>query len=67
MTIVFNYRIGEALIWSMVVLGQTLAFAPNYNKGKVAGGRILKLLATRPEIDCSHGVGLQIVRMVPDH
>ncbi|CAG7815401.1 unnamed protein product [Allacma fusca] len=54
------FVIGEALVWSMLMLGNTLAFAPNYNKAKVAGGRILSLLNKKPIIVNSPGVGLQI-------
>jgi ABC-type multidrug transport system fused ATPase/permease subunit len=54
------FVIGEALVWTMLMLGNTLAFAPNYNKAKVAGGRILQLLNRKPVIVNSPGVGLQI-------
>ncbi|CAG7833559.1 unnamed protein product [Allacma fusca] len=52
------FIVGEALIWSMLMVGQTLAFAPNYNKAKVAGGRILNLLDTKPVIQSTPGTGL---------
>lgn len=43
------------------MIGQSLAFAPNYNKAKISGARILALLDRRPKIENSPGVGLQIV------
>jgi len=54
-------RVGEALIFGTMMVGQALAFAPNYNKAKISGARILTLLDRRPKIENSPGVGLQIV------
>lgn len=55
------HRVAEALIFGTMMVGQTMAFAPNYNKAKVSGARILRLLDRKPAIDSSPGVGLQIV------
>ncbi len=38
-----------------------MAFAPNYNKAKVSGARIVKLLDRQPTIDLSPNCGKQIV------
>jgi len=43
-----------------MMVGQTMAFAPNYNKAKVSGARIVRLLDRKPKIDSSPSVGLQI-------
>lgn len=56
------YRVGECLIFGTMMIGQSLAFAPNYNKAKISGARVLQLLDRRPKIENSPGVGLQIVR-----
>jgi len=37
-----------------------MAFAPNYNKAKVSGARILRLLDRKPLIDNSDGVGKKL-------
>ncbi|CAG7826351.1 unnamed protein product, partial [Allacma fusca] len=47
----------ESLVWTMLTLGQTIAFAPNYGRAKVAGGRILSLLGRKSSIDSSSNVG----------
>ncbi|ODM94055.1 Multidrug resistance protein 1A [Orchesella cincta] len=54
------FKVGEALIFGTMMVGQALAFAPNYNKAKISGARILTLLDRRPKIENSPGVGLQI-------
>ncbi|CAG7653060.1 unnamed protein product [Allacma fusca] len=54
------FIIGEALVWSMLELGQTLAFAPSYNNAKVAGGRILTLLESKRSLQDDPGSGLPI-------
>lgn len=61
-SVIFNIRVGEALIFGTMMIGQSLAFAPNYNKAKISGARILALLDRRPKIENSPGVGLQIVQ-----
>ena len=38
------FIIGEALIFGMEMIGQTLAFTPNFGKAKIAAGRIFELL-----------------------
>jgi len=64
---IFPGRVGEGLIFGTMMVGQAMAFAPNYNKAKVSGARILRLLDRRPAIDSSPGVGLQIVRnLIPE-
>ncbi|CAG7716545.1 unnamed protein product, partial [Allacma fusca] len=54
------FAIAESVIWNMMALGNALAFAPNYNKAKAAGDRILSLLQRKPALVNSPGVGLQI-------
>ncbi|KAJ9592690.1 hypothetical protein L9F63_015634, partial [Diploptera punctata] len=43
-------KISEALIFGAWMLGQTLAFAPNYNAAKMAAGRIFNLMDRKPKI-----------------
>ena len=43
------------------MVGQAVAFAPNYNKGKVAAYRIFKLLERVPAIDSSPSAGKDMV------
>lgn len=43
-------KVSEALIFGSWMLGQALAFAPNFNTAKISAGRIFKLLDRVPEI-----------------
>ncbi|KAJ4452141.1 hypothetical protein ANN_03659 [Periplaneta americana] len=43
-------KISEALIFGAWMLGQTLAFAPNYNAAKMAAGRLFYLVDRIPRI-----------------
>ncbi|CAG7827122.1 unnamed protein product [Allacma fusca] len=54
------FKVAESLIFGTMMVGQTLAFAPNYHKAKISGSRIMRLLDRRPAIENSPGVGLQI-------
>lgn len=42
--------VSEALIFGSWMLGQALAFAPNFNTAKISAGRIFRLLDRVPEI-----------------
>lgn len=48
-------KISEALIFGSWMLGQALAFAPNFNAGKISAGKIFKLLDRVPEITSPPG------------
>lgn len=56
-------RVAEALILGTMMVGQAVAFAPNYSKGKVAAARIFKLLDRIPAIDSSSTTGKIMVGM----
>lgn len=43
-------KVSEALIFGSWMLGQALAFAPNFNTAKISAGRIFKLFDRVPEI-----------------
>jgi hypothetical protein len=43
-------RISEALIVGAWMVGQTVAFAPNYNAAKMAAGRLFYLVDRKPRI-----------------
>lgn len=43
-------KVSEALIFGSWMLGQALAFAPNFNTAKISAGRIFNLLDRNPEI-----------------
>ena len=43
------------------MVGEAVAFAPNYNKAKVAATKIFMLLEREPLIDSSTGTGLRLV------
>nr|WEU75111.1 ABCB1-mScarlet-I fusion protein [Vector pPB-pCoBlast-actin5c-abcb1(67-1411)-mScI] len=51
------FKVAEALILGTMMVGQAVAFAPNYSKGKVAAARIFRLLERVPAIDSSASVG----------
>ncbi|KAK0086065.1 hypothetical protein PV325_003921 [Microctonus aethiopoides] len=48
-------KVSEALIFGSWMLGQALAFAPNFNTAKISAGRIFRLLDRVPEITSSPG------------
>lgn len=48
-------KISEALIFGSWMLGQALAFAPNFNTAKISAGRIFKLLDRVPQITSPPG------------
>lgn len=54
-------RVAEALLLGTMMVGQAVAFAPNYSKARVAASQIFSLLDRRPAIDTSPGVGLRLV------
>lgn len=43
-------KISEALIFGAWMLGQTLAFAPNFNTAKLAAGRLFAILDREPKL-----------------
>lgn len=48
-------KVSEALIFGSWMLGQALAFAPNFNTAKISAGRIFRLLDRVPEITSAPG------------
>lgn len=44
------YRVSEALIFGSWMMGQALAFAPNFGAAVSAAGRVMTLLARTPRI-----------------
>lgn len=47
------FKVSESLLFGTQMIGQAVAFAPNYNKAKVAANRIFALLKRIPLIDAS--------------
>lgn len=54
------FKVAEALILGTMMVGQAVAFAPNYSKARVAASQIFTFLERRPAIDTSPGVGLRL-------
>ncbi|XP_014474963.1 PREDICTED: multidrug resistance protein homolog 49 isoform X2 [Dinoponera quadriceps] len=48
-------KVSEALIFGSWMLGQALAFAPNFNMAKISAGRIFRLLDRMPQITSPAG------------
>lgn len=48
-------KVSEALIFGSWMLGQALAFAPNFNTAKISAGRIFRLLDRMPQITSPAG------------
>ncbi|KAG7198448.1 hypothetical protein KM043_005833 [Ampulex compressa] len=48
-------KVSEALIFGSWMLGQALAFAPNFNTAKISAGRIFRLLDRVPQISSPPG------------
>ncbi|MPC74368.1 Multidrug resistance 65 [Portunus trituberculatus] len=55
------FKVAEALILGTMMVGQAVAFAPNYSKARVAASQIFHLLDRNPQIDSSAGIGLRLV------
>ncbi|GIY55270.1 ATP-dependent translocase ABCB1 [Caerostris extrusa] len=51
------FKVIEAVILGTAMVGQAVAFAPDYQKAKVAAVRIFKLLDLKPKIDAFSKVG----------
>ena len=47
---IMSFRVSEALIFGVWMLGQGLAFAPNYSIAKMAAGRMIQLIDRKPKI-----------------
>ena len=47
---IIYFRVSEALIFGAWMLGQGLAFAPNYSIAKMAAGRMFRLMDRKPRI-----------------
>lgn len=45
-----RFRVSEALVWGAMMLGQALAYAPDFNQAKVSASKIMKLLDRHPKI-----------------
>lgn len=54
------FKVSESLLFGTQMIGQAVAFAPNYNKAKVAANRIFALLRRVPLIDASSPLGIQL-------
>lgn len=54
------FKVSESLLFGTQMIGQAVAFAPNYNKAKVAANRIFSLLKRVPKIDASTDDGIVI-------
>uniref|UniRef100_T1JDG5 ABC-type xenobiotic transporter n=1 Tax=Strigamia maritima TaxID=126957 RepID=T1JDG5_STRMM len=53
------FKIAELLIFGMMMIGQSVAMAPNYNKGLMSAGRIFQLLDRKP-LTTKSGTGLKL-------
>lgn len=54
------FKVAEALILGTMMVGQAVAFAPNYSKARVAASQVFHLLDRHPKIDSSAGTGLRL-------
>ena len=59
-----QYRVAEALILGSMIAGQSVAFAPDYQKGILAASRVFHILNKRPNIDVNWSAGLTLVRKI---
>ena len=57
------FKVSESLLFGTQMIGQAVAFAPNYNKAKVAANRIFALLRRVPLIDASSPDGLKLTNV----
>ncbi|XP_045621631.1 ATP-dependent translocase ABCB1 [Procambarus clarkii] len=54
------FKVAEALILGTMMVGQAVAFAPNFSKAKVAASHIFTMLERQPAITASPSVGLRL-------
>ncbi|XP_052744794.1 multidrug resistance protein homolog 49-like [Bicyclus anynana] len=47
-------KVSEALIFGAWMMGQALAFAPNFNEAVMAAGRVMTLLERKPLVQSTH-------------
>ncbi|CAG4976005.1 unnamed protein product [Colias eurytheme] len=47
-------KVSEALVFGAWMMGQALAFAPNFGAAVLAAGRVMTLLARRPLVETTH-------------
>ncbi|XP_045504578.1 multidrug resistance protein homolog 49-like isoform X2 [Colias croceus] len=47
-------KVSEALVFGAWMMGQALAFAPNFGAAVLAAGRVMTLLARRPRVETTH-------------
>lgn len=57
----FKLRVAEALILGTMMVGQAMAFAPNFSKAKIAASKLITLFNRTPAIDTSDNVGQKMV------
>ncbi|CAL4182056.1 unnamed protein product [Meganyctiphanes norvegica] len=60
------FKVAEALIFGTMMVGQAVAYAPNYGKAKVAAAKIIALLERQPAIDTSAGIGQRMNKAISD-
>ena len=56
----FVFRVAEAIILGCFTTGQTVALAPDYQKGILAAARVSQILKRKPQIDSSSSAGLRL-------
>ncbi|XP_072945637.1 multidrug resistance protein homolog 49 [Epargyreus clarus] len=52
-------KVSEALIFGAWMMGQALAFAPNFGAAVLAAGRVMTLLERRPVVESTHAPSVQ--------
>lgn len=58
----FLSRVVAVVIFGAMGIGETIAFAPDYTKAKLAASKMFALLDRVPPIDVASDTGVKIVR-----
>ncbi|CAG0893493.1 unnamed protein product [Darwinula stevensoni] len=60
------FKVAEGLILGTMMVGQAMAFAPNYNQALISSARIFQLLDRVPDIDSTSKAGKTMARAKGD-
>ena len=63
LTFLIPWRVAEAIILGCFITGQTVAIAPDYQKGVIAAARINQILKRKPKIDSTSSSGLKLPKV----
>jgi ATP-binding cassette subfamily B (MDR/TAP) protein 1 len=57
------FLVVNAVIGGAEMIGFSFAFTSDFNRARVAGGRVMALIGRRPVIDCNPAAGLRLANV----